>query len=104
MAEVAGYIRAIDLRFSDSVSDREPTARRARTMTFRLHRRFAPSFRFSYRGAYEPVVLRVSDLWPLCDHTTPMTGEAWAASLLKRAPSLENLQLSLPLLEALANE
>jgi hypothetical protein len=33
-----------------------------------------------------------------------MTGEAWAASLLKRAPSLENLQLSLPLLEALANE
>lgn len=94
-AEIAGYIRAVGLRREDSGSIGEASDQRGRIVTFRLHRRFAPHFRFSYRGAYEPVSLPPMSLWPLCDSSAPADPRAWAEAQFKRTPALDEDQLSM---------
>lgn len=103
-AELAGYIRTVELRFADSSDPDDPVEKRARLITFRLHRRLAPHFRFSYRGAYEVVGIRTADLWPLCDRTVPIEPASWAESLSSNTPSFDQLQLALTPQDAYADE
>lgn len=93
-AEIAGYIRTADLRLGDSTDSHEILDHRGRVITFRLHRRFAPQFRFSYRGAYEAVVVAPLDLWLLCDPAVPADPKLWADQMLKRVSAFD-AQLSL---------
>lgn len=85
-AEIAGYIRTTDARSGDSAKRQDDDDHRGRTVSFRLHRRFAPHFRFSYRGAYETVSLGAADLWGLCDESTPVDPKVWAAEMANRTP------------------
>lgn len=94
-AEIAGYIRTVDLRRNDSGLPLRAGDQRGRTITFRLHRRFAPHFRFSFRGAYEAVGLSPAALWPLIDASAPTDPRAWAEAQFRRLPSLDEDQLSL---------
>lgn len=99
-AEIAGYVRAEGLRRDETAPSVDAGDQRGRTLTFRLHRRFAPHFRFSYRGAYEPVSLSTAALWALCDPVAPVDPRAWAEAQAKRTPSFDDDQLRLlPLLE-----
>ncbi len=93
-AEIAGYIRTADLRLGDGADSHEILDHRGRVITFRLHRRFAPQFRFSYRGAYEAIVIAPLDLWPLCDPAVPADPKLWAEQMSKRVSSFD-AQLSL---------
>lgn len=98
-AEIAGYIRAEGARRDETAPSVDPGDQRGRTVTFRLHRRFAPHFRFSYRGAYEIVSLSPASLWPLCDPGAPADPRAWAEAQFRRTPTVDDAQLTLlPLL------
>lgn len=96
-AELAGYIRTIDLRVAPGGPLRSPGEPRPRIIGFRLHRRFAPYFGFSYRGAYEPVSLQVEDLWPLCDRMRPADPKVWAGQMAHKRGRTGISQLDLPI-------
>lgn len=85
-AEIAGYIRTTETRSSDASRASGEPDHHGRTISFRLHRRFAPHFRFSYRGAYEVVTIAATDLWALCDESVPIDSKAWAAEMANRTP------------------
>jgi hypothetical protein len=87
-AEIAGYIRVTDSPGSDRERSKAAGDDTGRSLTFRLHRRFAPRFGFSYRGAYEAVGLSPSDLWPLCSAEAPMAPRLWAENLARKAEKL----------------
>lgn len=93
-AEIAGYLRpARKIRMADALKPNQDV--RGRSVTIRLHRRFAPNFGFSFRGAYEPVTLTASDIWPLCDAQTPLEPRAWAKEIASKTPLSDVGQLSL---------
>ena len=94
-AEIAGYLRTVSVKQDEPTSLGDVEEQRGRSVTFRLHRRFAPHFRFSFRGAYEVVSLPPAALWPLCDPSAPADPRAWAELQLRGAPLLEEAQLSL---------
>ncbi|WP_425339266.1 hypothetical protein [Brevundimonas alba] len=85
-AEIAGYIRTTEARSSDASKTTGEPDHHGRTISFRLHRRFAPHFRFSYRGAYEVVTIAATDLWALCDERVPVDAKAWATDMANRTP------------------
>ncbi|MET3926366.1 hypothetical protein [Devosia sp. 2618] len=94
-AELSGYLRTITLKRRPAGTATSP--RSSGTLTgFRLHRRFAPFFMFSYRGAYEPVRVSTEYLAALCAAESAITPDAWVAGAAPlEADTLE--QLSLPL-------
>jgi hypothetical protein len=93
-AELAGYLRPVELRrFQVAHIDGQ-----FRSIAFRLHRRFAPRFRFSYRGAYEGVALDPNDLATLCLGGPAVTTRDWAESLVGKPPR-GTAQLELPTIE-----
>ncbi|MBF9234446.1 ORC-CDC6 family AAA ATPase [Microvirga alba] len=96
-AEIAGYLRTIEVKFHDGTDAQEPEDQRGRTITFRLHRRFSPHYRFSFRGAYEQVVVTPKELWPLCDRQAPADARAWAEAMATRSVVGNGSQLPLPL-------
>jgi hypothetical protein len=102
-AEIAGYIRTADLKLGEGIDANEISDHRGRVITFRLHRRFAPHFRFSYRGAYEAVVVSPLDLWLLCDPAVPANPKLWAEQMSKRVSSFD-AQLSLRFLSEDSDE
>ena len=77
-AELAGYIRAetvpVRLKSKLSVGD-------ADALVFRLHRRFAPYFNFSYRGPYEIVRISPRSLSSLIYGGNEETPYRWADDL-----------------------
>jgi hypothetical protein len=92
-AELAGYLRATtSKRVLDDEEEETP-----KITGFRLHRRFAPRFMFSYRGAYEPVRLTEDVLFQICLGAPETKANEWAKQFAKKVGSAENLQLSLPL-------
>jgi hypothetical protein len=95
-AEITGYVRTLALRFSGPETS-DPNDFRKREIIFRLHLRFAPHFRFSYRGAYEGVSLNAEDLWFLCDRESPIDPGVWADRMAGRVKFSDRLQLALPL-------
>lgn len=97
-AELAGYVRTIGVRLAAGAG-RLSLDSDARIINFRLHHRFAPHFRFSHRGAYEPVAVTVEDLLILLDRTNPVSSGAWAQRMAQRASKLDEksqLLLNLP--------
>ncbi|ABE41171.1 hypothetical protein RPD_3952 [Rhodopseudomonas palustris BisB5] len=96
-AELAGYIRTTAIRLS-AASGKQPHDSDERIISFRLHHRFAPHFRFSHRGAYEPVALAVDDLVSLLDRINQVNAIAWAQRMASRSAKLDaGSQLSLEL-------
>ena len=81
-AELAGYIRTTEMRFAAGAS--RSADGDARIVSFRLHQRFAPHFRFSYRGAYEPVALPLEELARLIDRVNPVDPDQWALRMASR--------------------
>lgn len=91
-AELAGYLRPIEVsRYQIATLDGQ-----YRSIAFRLHRRFAPRFRFSFRGAYEGVSLDPNDLAALCLGGTTLTAKNWAEALAARSPRDTQSQLDFP--------
>lgn len=80
-AELAGYVRT-EIRFAAGAS--KALDGEARVVSFRLHQRFAPHFRFSYRGAYEPVTVAAEDLARLIDRANPVDPNQWALRMASR--------------------
>jgi hypothetical protein len=98
-AELAGYLRPVEYRrYQPSHIEGQ-----YRSVAFRLHRRFAPRFRFSFRGAYEGVALDPDDLATLCLRGATLTARDWAEKLIGKPPR-DGAQLELPSLEGSTHE
>lgn len=82
-AELAGYLRPVEIRRHQL----RHIDGQFRSVAFRLHRRFSPKFRFSYRGAYEGVPLDPQDLAILCLEGATVTARDWAANLVAKIPT-----------------
>lgn len=99
-AELAGYLRPVEVsRFQTAALDGQ-----YRSIAFRLHRRFAPRFRFSFRGAYEGVSLSPNDLAALCSGGTNVTAKDWAEALAAKSPRSTPTQLEFPNIESPSDE
>ncbi|WP_425348650.1 hypothetical protein [Rhizobium bangladeshense] len=92
-AELAGYLRATTSKRTVD-EDEEETPK---ITGFRLHRRFAPRFMFSYRGAYEPVRLTEDVLFQVCVGALDTKADEWARQYARKIGSSEARQLSLNL-------
>jgi hypothetical protein len=88
-AELAGYLRQMPVRQRDEEGAEFPVyaSAAAKAVAFRLHRRLAPHFMFSYRGAYEAVSIDAKDLAALCMPGSRLTPRAWAAELAEITPT-----------------
>jgi hypothetical protein len=97
-AELAGYLRThlVRRRTGEPIVGTSPPNKRA-GVGYRLHRRFAPYFRYSYRGAYEPVRLDIEHLAPLCHLENAQSVEQWLKPLTARGFSVADKQLMLAL-------
>ena len=69
----------------------------ARLIAFRLHRRFAPFFTFSYRGAYAPVRIAQSDVASLCRRIDEQSPFSWAKAIAGIVGKVHDRQIKLPL-------
>lgn len=99
-AELAGYLRPVEVsRFQAAALDGQ-----YRSIAFRLHRRFAPRFRFSFRGAYEGVSLDPNDLAALCLGGANLTAKDWAEALAAKSPRATPAQLEFPNIELPSDE
>ena len=95
-AELAGYLRSVEFRRPIRAAQ---TGTPSRSEAFRLHRRFSPHFRFSFRGAYELVVLDPRDLLVLCQGAPSLDPQAWAEALARVAHAPDDPQFVLPFME-----
>lgn len=91
-SELDGFLREVDAK--DRVKLR-PDPRLTEARLFRLHRRFAPAFGFSFRGPYSEFALSERALIELVDANKAFSQQDWirrVAGRLELAPG----QLSLP--------
>lgn len=92
--EIDGLLRSDteEVPFADLRKSRrhsEPISKK-----FRLHRRFAPYFGFSFRGPYEPIKLPIGFLVKICEAPDLVEPKAWAAETFKSIRNVEdNLEL-----------
>lgn len=100
-AELAGYLRSVQLRRPLRTSQTEPSVR---SLSFRLHRRFSPHFRFSFRGAYEPITLDPRDIIKLCQGPQSVDPLLWAETLAGAAHAPDDPQFMLPFAENLEDD
>ena len=77
-AELSGYLRTVDVASREILNSEGPNGG---ALIIRLHRRFAPYFRFSFRGPYEASIVHAADLWLLCDRANPIDPSAWAEQI-----------------------
>src|SRR3546814_16670860 len=75
-----GYLRPVEIRRHQV----RHIDGQFRSVAFRLHRRFSPKFRFSYRGASEGVPLDPQDLAVLCLEGATVTAMDCAANLVAK--------------------
>lgn len=96
-AELAGYLRQVPVRQRADEETSLPVnaSDAAKTLAFRLHRRLAPHFMFSYRGAYEAIGIDAVDLAALCMPGSRIPPRVWATDLADVTPT-EEYQLKLP--------
>jgi len=93
-AELAGYLRPISTqRMPRKVSARTDVS----VLAYRLHKRFSPNFRFSFRGAYEPFRIEFEELYELLVNTDRGTSLRWAEKMGGIADRFSNEQFTLPL-------
>ncbi|MDF0522028.1 hypothetical protein P0R31_32815 [Bradyrhizobium yuanmingense] len=90
-AEIAGYLRMVDPPNHDVRGD----PRQGQLLRFRLHRRLAPYYGFSYRGPYETVAVSASEIWQLCDRSSPVEPMLWAEAMAAHPNMLDQRELSL---------
>ncbi len=64
-------------------------------IAYRLHKRYAAHFCFSYRGAYEPVAINASELLWLCSNSESADAKKWAIKQLDRLPNISVDQMEL---------
>lgn len=97
-AELSGYLRATTSKRGANTGEDDEAPK---ISGFRLHRRFAPHFMFSYRGAYEPVKLTEDILYQMCIGSPEIDADDWAKQFARRS----NLgsQLTLPLAHEVPN-
>ncbi len=101
-AELSGYLRSVEIRRGSTTlkaKDQE-----YQTAGYRLHRRFAPHFRFSYRGAYETIRLDGPLLAEICRRTGTSKSEAWRSLLSVSSPISDHMSLELPWPEELLDD
>jgi hypothetical protein len=67
---------------------------------YRLHRRFAANFRFSFRGAYEYVELPVEDILEICADPASINADEWALRVQSKISKVVLQQEELPYLGA----
>ncbi|WPZ24058.1 hypothetical protein UM399_07575 [Sulfitobacter pontiacus] len=100
-AELAGYLRPIATqRMPRKVSVRTDVS----VLAYRLHKRFSPNFRFSFRGAYEPFRLEFSELFELLINTDRGASLRWAEKMGGIADRFNDEQFTLPLEERTDDE
>lgn len=100
-AELAGYLRSVP---SQKAQMDKIMGAGWHNVAFRVHRRFAPHFRFSVRGAYEPVRLSADLLSRLCLDYGEVTPEIWAASAVDGLGGGGGDQMTLPLFSGVADD
>lgn len=92
-AELAGYLRVVVPR---DATHRAATSNEQIFVAYRLHKRFAPYYRFSYRGAYEPVRLRLESLGMICRQSNPISADSWLQTIGQSSGPAGLEQLALP--------
>lgn len=100
-AELAGYLRSVP---NQKAHMDKITGAGWQNVAFRVHRRFAPHFRFSVRGAYEPVRLSAELLARLCLDYGDVTPEAWAAAAVDGLGEGGGDQMTLPLFSGVSDD
>jgi hypothetical protein len=93
-AELAGYLRPVET--PKALRSTVPGSL-SKAIAFRLHRRFSPHFRFSFRGAYEVVRLDATDLAALCFGADSISPFQWARAVASTKDRLVSSQILLPL-------
>ncbi len=90
-----GYVKMERAQYEEAdIFSRHFASRRKRVLSFRLHRRFAPYFGFSYRGPYEPVSLPMEAVQQILANPIDIDPRGWAQSVYHaispddRAPEL----------------
>lgn len=100
-AELAGYLRPIQTqRLPRKVSARTDNT----VLAYRLHKRFSPSFRFSFRGAYEPFRIELDELYELLISTDRGSSLLWAEKMSGISDRFDNDQFSLPLSDRISDD
>ncbi|WP_139017498.1 hypothetical protein [Bradyrhizobium sp. STM 3809] len=89
-AEIAGYVRMVEPTNQELDKD----VKLGHILRFRLHRRLAPYYGFSYRGPYEPVAISASEIWQLCDRSSPVDPSLWADSMSSNPNTFDQSELS----------
>lgn len=92
-AMLAGYIR--NEKVPKSLRPQADSGHKM--IAFRLHRRFAPHFHFSYRGAYASVRISQGDISALCRRIEEQSPFAWAKALAGVVGRVGDRQIRLPL-------
>jgi hypothetical protein len=100
-AELAGYLRPVSLR---RMPRRVNTQTGSSIMAYRLHKRFAPNFRFSYRGAYEPFRITLDEVYELFLCTERGSSLQWAQKMGSSSDGIDTNQFTLPLHDRFQDE
>ncbi|MER8638797.1 hypothetical protein [Mesorhizobium sp. M1365] len=95
-AVLAGYFRIVETPRAVRAVQADNVSK---ALAFRLHRRFAPHFRFSYRGAYEAVRLTPNEISQLCLKPEELSPFAWAKIMAGMAGKFGDAQIALPFRE-----
>jgi len=100
-AELAGYLRPV---FESRIPSGAGRLIDGSVLVYRLHKRFAPAFRFSHRGAYEPFRISFDELYELFLNSERGSSRQWAQkiSVLGNREKIE--QFSLPFEKGLFDE
>lgn len=100
-AELAGYLRPVfDDRMPNNISRNVDGS----TLVYRLHRRFAPEFRFSYRGPYAPFNIRFEEIYELFINADRGSSRLWAQKISRTSDRDEETQFTLPFEEGFPDE
>lgn len=100
-AELAGYLRPVFDSAMPNVSNKRVDGS---ILVYRLHKRFAPEFRFSYRGAYEPFRISFDEIYELFLNVDRGSSRQWALKLSGLSNRNELIQYPLPFNESFVND
>lgn len=100
-AELAGYLRPV---FPSRIPRSSGGQVDGSVLVYRMHKRFSPEFRFSYRGAYEPFRISFEEIYELFLNTERGSSRQWAQKISGLADRGGTAQYILPFLEVPSND
>jgi hypothetical protein len=100
-AELAGYLRPV---FNSHMPNKSNRLVDGSVLVYRLHKRFAPKFKFSYRGAYEPFRIGFDEIYDLFLNTERGSSRQWAQKISGLSGRDQTAQYPLPFDEGSINE